>query len=72
MQPGDEAKLDVLHNGETKTITREGGQLPNEQVASTESTQESQGRIGLALAPLSPELRDQLDVPDGTQGRGGA
>ena len=25
-------------------------------------------RIGLALAPLSPDLRSQLDVPDGTHG----
>lgn len=68
VQPGDEAKLDVMHNGEAKTITLKVAQLPNEQVASTGGTQESQGRIGLALAPLSPELSDQLNVPKDTKG----
>ena len=62
-----------MHNGEAKTITVKVAQLPNEQVASTGgSGEESQGRIGLALAPLSPELSDQLDVPKDTQRRGGA
>jgi serine protease Do len=69
VQPGDEAKLDVIHNGASKTISVNVGQLPNEQVASVAGNGgESQGRIGLALAPLSPDLRDQLDVPNGTNG----
>jgi serine protease Do len=68
VQPGDEAKLDVMHNGEAKTITLKVAQMPNEQVASTSGTKESQGRIGLALAPLSPDLRDQLSVPKDTKG----
>ena len=25
-------------------------------------------QLGLALAPLSPDMRNQLDVPDGTKG----
>jgi len=67
--PGGEAKLDVIHNGDSKTISVNVAQLPNEQVASaTGSGGESQGHIGLALAPLSPDLRDQLDVPNGTNG----
>jgi serine protease Do len=68
VQPGEEAKLQVLHDGETKTITVKVGQMPNEQVASNEPAQEPKERIGLALAPLSPELRSQLDVPEGTRG----
>jgi serine protease Do len=44
------------------------GLLPNEQVASNGGTGESQGHVGLALAPLSPDLRNQLEVPQGTQG----
>jgi serine protease Do len=44
--------------------------MPNDQVASNSNDQgqESRGHIGLALAPLSPDLRNQLDVPDGTHG----
>jgi serine protease Do len=69
VQPGDEAKLDVMHNGQSKTVSVKVGQLQNEQVASTGGNgAESQGHIGLALAPLSPDLRDQLEVPNGTNG----
>ena len=68
VQPDDEATLQVMHDGDTKTVTVKVGQLPNEQVATNEHRQEAKGRIGLALAPLSPELSDQLNVPDGTRG----
>ena len=69
VSPGDNAKLDVLHNGETKTVSVKVAQMPNEQVASNENGgRASQGRIGLALAPLSPDLQNQLDVPEGTHG----
>jgi serine protease Do len=57
-----------MHNGESKAISLKVGQLPGEQTASTETSHEHQARIGLALAPLSPDVRDQLDVPDGTKG----
>jgi serine protease Do len=68
VQPDDDAKLQVMHNGDTKTVTVKVGRMPNEQVASNDQTQEPRERIGLALAPLSPDLRGQLDVPDGTRG----
>jgi serine protease Do len=68
IQPGGQATLQVQRNGESKTITVTTGQLPNEQMASNETGPSSQGHIGLALAPLSPDLRNQLDVPDGTSG----
>jgi serine protease Do len=69
VQPGDEAKLEVLRDGDSKTVAVKVGQLPNEQTASNDTAeQSSRDRIGLALAPLSPDLRGQLDVPDGTRG----
>ena len=37
VQPGDEAKLQVLHDGDSKTVTVKVGQLPNEQMANNES-----------------------------------
>ena len=73
VQPGDEAKLEVLRDGDSKTVAVKVGQLPNEQTASNDTGRsQSRDRIGLALAPLSPDLRGQLDVPDGTQRCGGA
>jgi serine protease Do len=68
VKPGDEAKLQVLHDGDSKPVSVKVGNMPNEQTASTERTQDHQARIGLALAPLSPDMRSQLDVPDGTKG----
>lgn len=69
IQPGEEAHLSVLHDGQTKDVTVKVGTLPNEQTAGTENAgEEHRGQIGLALAPLSPDLRNQLDVPDGTKG----
>jgi serine protease Do len=68
VKPGDEAKLQVLHDGDSKPVSVKVGNMPNEQSASTERTQDHQARIGLALAPLSPDMRSQLDVPDGTKG----
>jgi len=68
VKPGDEAKLQVMRNGDTKSINVKVGNMPNEQTASAEPGQDRQPRIGLALAPLSPDLSNQLDVPDGTKG----
>jgi serine protease Do len=69
IQPGDEAHLTVLHDGQTKDVTVKVGTLPGEQTASND-TQASprHPQIGLALAPLSPDMRNQLDVPDGMDG----
>ena len=70
IQPGEQAHLTVLHDGQSKDITVKVGTLPNEQTASNDNqgSADRRGKIGLALAPLSPDLRDQLDVPDGTKG----
>ncbi|HEY7578030.1 MAG TPA: DegQ family serine endoprotease [Acetobacteraceae bacterium] len=68
VQPGDEARLQVMHDGQSKTVTVKVGQLPGEQMASNENPQQPRERLGLALAPLSPDLRNQLDVPEGTNG----
>jgi serine protease Do len=69
VMPGDDAKLQVLHDGENRSVTVKVGNMPNEQTASTEHGQDDhRARIGLALAPLSPDLSGQLDVPDGTKG----
>jgi serine protease Do len=68
IKPGDQAHLTVLRDGRTQDMAVTVGQLPNEQVASTGQVNPHQAGLGLALAPLSPDLRNQLDVPDGTNG----
>ena len=70
IQPGNEAHLGVLHDGQTKDITVKVGTLPNEQTASNDNhgSEAHHAQVGLALAPLSPDMREQLNVPDGTKG----
>ena len=70
IQPGAEAHLGVLHDGQAKDVTVKVGTLPNEQTASNDKhgSESPHGQVGLALAPLSPDMREQLDVPDGTKG----
>lgn len=69
IQPGNDARLTVLHDGQTKDVTIKVGTLPNEQTASNDNQgNERRAQVGLALAPLSPDMRNQLDVPDGTKG----
>jgi serine protease Do len=67
--PGDEAHLSVLHDGQSKDVSVKVGTLPNEQTASNDNQgSDHHAQIGLALAPLSPDVRNQLDVPDNTKG----
>jgi serine protease Do len=69
IKPGEKARLVVLRDGKTQEVELTVGSLPSDQVASTgDDSQHRQGELGLALAPLSPEMRNQLDLPDGTQG----
>jgi serine protease Do len=69
VKPGDTAKLDILRNGETQTVSVPVGQMPNEKTADAGNEKGMpQGKVGLALAPLSPDLRGRLDLPDGTKG----
>jgi len=69
IQPGDEAHLTVLHDGQTKDVAVKIATLPGEKVASKDGAPaEGRGKIGVALAPLTPEARDKLDVPEGTKG----
>ena len=68
VKPGDVAQLQLVHNGDSKSVSVKVGQMPNEQTASNTATPDHQHRLGLALAPLSPDLRNQFDVPDGTHG----
>jgi serine protease Do len=70
IEPGGQAHLSVLHDGQMTEVTVKVGTLPNEQAASNDAEGAGQhhGQLGLALAALSPGDRDQHGVPDGTTG----
>ena len=70
VKPGDEAKLGVLRDGQKQTVTATVGEQPGETQTADNAAgqQEGHGRIGVALAPISPEAREQLSLPDGAKG----
>lgn len=70
VQPGEQAHLTVLHNGQSKEVNVKVGQLPSEQTASNDNqgADEHRPQLGLALGPLSSDMRNRLDVPNGMNG----
>jgi serine protease Do len=69
IEPGEDTHLTVLHDGQTKDVTVKVGTLPNEQTASNDSHDaQPHAELGVALGNLSPDVRGQLDLPEGTHG----
>jgi serine protease Do len=71
IKPGANATVEVIRNGKPETLNVTIGTLPSEKVASAGEDQgehTAQPKVGLALQPLTPELREQLDVPAHTKG----
>ncbi len=68
-KPGDKVNVEIYHDGGTRTVSFTLAQLPSDhQTADAGSAAEGRGKVGLALAPLSPDVRGELDLPKGTQG----
>ena len=69
IHPGAEARLDVLRDGKPQDIGVTVASMKNDAVAAREgSADQDQPSVGLALAPLTPELRGELDLPAHTSG----
>jgi serine protease Do len=69
VQPGEPAKLDIIRNGETKTLMASVTTLPGDnETADNSATQSQKENVGLALAPLSPDARQQLGLPSQVHG----
>jgi serine protease Do len=69
VQPGTQARFDVIRDGEQKTIMADVTTLPGDNTtAQNGSAQESKENVGLALAPLSPDARQEMSIPDRVHG----
>jgi len=67
--PGQDAKFHILRDGQDRDVNVRVGDQPFEKTAQSHANEPtSHGQLGLALAPLTPETRDQLQVPDDTDG----
>jgi serine protease Do len=65
--PGTEVELEVLRNGQEKTVDAKLGTFPDEGVAQA-SAEEGQRKLGMALRTLTPEVAQGLDIPADTHG----
>ena len=68
-KPGDKVNVEVFHDGAIRTVAFTLAEIPGDQkTADAGNAADGRGKVGLALAPLSPELRGELDLPKGTKG----
>ena len=65
IRPGDTAKLQIWRKGAKRDIEVKVGDVKAEKTASAESKEVAPGKLGLALRPLRPEERRQLDGKNG-------
>lgn len=67
LKAGDTAKLQVWREGREKTLSLTVGSQPAEQTAALDEAGK-EGRVGLSLAPITPELRSKLGIEGGAKG----
>jgi serine protease Do len=63
--PGTATRLAVVRDGSARTVEVTLGNLPTQ---TADAAAAHGGGIGLALAPITPDLRQQLDLPDEAHG----
>jgi serine protease Do len=71
--PGTKVQLGILRNGHPQTVDLTVGEYhANAEVASNEGDNNgsagNSGKLGLAMADLTPDVRQQLNLPDGLKG----
>jgi serine protease Do len=63
-KPGSAAKLDIMRDGNQQAVTVTVAMLSADHTAAAGGGEQGQNpSLGLALAPLSPEMRSQMDLP---------
>jgi serine protease Do len=68
IKPGEAAHLKVLNNGNTVSLNVTLANLPEQTAANNAQHGVQQGRLGLALAPVTPDTESQFNLPAGTHG----
>jgi len=69
LPPGTHTQLNVLRNGSPQTVDVVIGTLPNDGGGRGGAVASDQTRgLGVALSPITPQLRQQLDLGDNQRG----
>lgn len=68
--PGTEMSMHVLRNGKPETLQVKLGEYHSDQQVAdnSDSDQEKGARLGVAVQDLTPEVRDQLNLPNRVKG----
>ncbi len=68
---GEKAEVRILRDGEERSVKVKVGRMPGEEMTAASapgSKKSEQAKLGLALAPLTPEYRQRLRLPDDAEG----
>ena len=70
IKPGSAAEFGLLRDGDAKSVQVTVASLPadGQQTASADDNGSGSRGIGVALAPISPDVRDQLNLPSRVHG----
>jgi Do/DeqQ family serine protease len=66
--PGSEASVVVLRDGRERTMTVTLREAPSAQARGPEAGEPDRTALGVAVTPLTPELKDRAGLPDDAQG----
>jgi serine protease Do len=68
--PGTQITLGILRNGSPQTLTLKVGEFHKdaEMASSGDSASPQKGKLGLAVAELTPDVRQQLHIPSDVKG----
>ena len=69
VMPGQQTSVTVWRKGEKRNLEVSIAAFPDKTLAATEAPLATEGgRLGVALAPITNELRQRLDVAEGVEG----
>src|SRR5271170_4202684 len=67
--PGSKVELDVVRNGHPEKVNLTVGEYhKDQQVAANTSDESGHARLGIAIADLTPDVRQQLNLPSDVKG----
>jgi len=67
--PGTKIQLDVVRNGQPQKVELTVGEYHKDQeVAAAASDESGHARLGIAISDLTPEIRQQLNLPSQVEG----
>jgi Do/DeqQ family serine protease len=68
-KPGTSVPVEVLRNGRTERLNATVGELePAKARSASPSEERGEGKFGMTVQPLTPDLAEEAGVPRGTQG----